>query len=171
MRCGVLEEVNERMWAGPRQLEVPHSLSCPWNVHSACLPHPRSFPRTQPWNRRVLLRPSRWNMWLNPVKFSINTLRFSQVGAKIYSFCGAQDNPHMEVPLFIKPATYQPGVTCIFLWSLPALCGWGWFQIIPGQLLRLQTNKEPGFSGKQHDLITTHSFALSFWFVLEFGNM
>ena len=58
--------------------------------------------------------------------------------------CDIQDDQHTEIPLLITPATFQSGVTRLFLPSLPALCGWGRFHFTRGQLLRLQTNGEPG---------------------------
>lgn len=40
----------------------------------------------------------------------------------------------------MKPATYQSGVLCPFLWSLLSFPIWGQCQISPRDLLRLQTN-------------------------------
>lgn len=43
--------------------------------------------------------------------------------AEIYLSVVTQHKPHMQVSLFIKPATYQPGLTCLFLLPLLPLLG------------------------------------------------
>ena len=45
----------------------------------------------------------------------------------------------MDVPLLMKPATYQSEAVCSFL-HLPALHRQGQFQISPRELLRLRTD-------------------------------
>lgn len=41
---------------------------CFWNVCPICLSHDRSYPRTQPWDSEVVLKPSGLCTCLNPVK-------------------------------------------------------------------------------------------------------
>ena len=69
------EEVMENMWppgdpwAGSGEAESPHPPPLPWMYILPMIPAVGAVPRTQPWEG-VLLRPSRWYMWLDPVKGS-----------------------------------------------------------------------------------------------------
>lgn len=49
-------------------------------------------------------------------------------------FTTFQDKPHLSVPLLMKPATYRPGVVCIFLQSLLVSVYRVQFQILPREL-------------------------------------
>ena len=51
----------------------------------------------------------------------MQTLKVWQAGVGIPCFAVAQDNIICKFPLLIKPATYPPGVACLFLGALPAL--------------------------------------------------
>lgn len=68
----LLEEVIKKLWlpvnlpAGPRQLEAPHPLPCPWNMCPLVFPTSRSCSKDKPWNRNVVLRLSEQCTWLNP---------------------------------------------------------------------------------------------------------
>ena len=56
-----------------------------------------------------------WTAW-TPLK---KLLRFWRACEETHLSCGHK--PHMQAPLLVKPITYQPGVGCLFRWSLCAL--------------------------------------------------
>lgn len=97
----------------------PVSLECTF-----CLPSqfPEAAPRTQPWDSNAMLRVSRLQMWLNPVKAFIQT--FNILSTEIYCLAATSGKPHKHVPLHIKLSIYQSGVVCLFPCFLLAFCVW-----------------------------------------------
>ena len=80
----------------PGQLEAPHPLPCPWNVHSDCLPYSQKLfqgyrLKTEMWFWGYLDWICDWPQ---------------QMSAEIYLSCGSLRQV-LEVPLSIKPVTYQ----------------------------------------------------------------
>lgn len=79
-------------WAGDRYLRLltPFpSLQCGF-----CLPS--LSPRTQPWDRDVVLRLPGWHMWLNPVKTSVKPSKISWVGTEISSCSHPRPASHVR---------------------------------------------------------------------------
>lgn len=137
----VLEEVTEELWLpvdpraefGPSMASHPPlppghqwlltrrshptSLEC---TFCPLLPQWEPFSRVQPWESNVLLRPSGWSMWLDPLKVTIHTFKSPVAGVEIPPLAVAQDKFPMWFPCL--PAAYQSGAICVFLWSLPVLC-------------------------------------------------
>lgn len=52
-----------------------------------------------------------------PLRPLCKCLRFWQAGMELCSSWDTQGKPHKRVPLLLRPATYQSGVACLFLWS------------------------------------------------------
>lgn len=107
---------------------------CPWNVYFTCHSHSWSWPKDmalRQWGGVETILMDRI-----PLRLLYKRLRFWRAGIEIYSFRGTQDKPPTEVPLLIKPSTYQSGMVCLFLWALPALCA----PQPPEELLKSQTN-------------------------------
>lgn len=108
--------------ARPRQLEVPHSLPCAWNVPSAWI-----CPRTQPWGSNVVTRSSGLSAWLNLLKAQLKPLyklvKFGGWLQKFTCIAAIRINLVNHFPsLFVKSVTMnQSGVVCFPLWPLPTL--------------------------------------------------
>lgn len=51
---------------------------CLWNVSPTCLPHTRSYPRTQPRDSNVVLKPSGLGAWMKPLQASIKNFKIRQ---------------------------------------------------------------------------------------------
>ena len=85
--------------------------------------------KAEPWEGKVLLKPSVLYIWLNSVETS-RTLVVKCRGLLIWQL---HKRSLVHIRLFIKPATYQSGVICSFLCSVLALCEYG---------ATLQTNSE-----------------------------
>ena len=131
----VLEEVLESLWppvdlwAGRVQSEAPHSLSCPWNVHSAHCSHSRSH--FQGWSlERAMccwghLDGIHWWTQLMPL---YELLRFQQEASAVYSFCSCQRQA-LGVPLLMKPATWSGLPPSLSSWLL---CTEASFRFHPG---------------------------------------
>lgn len=102
----------------PRQLEAPHPLPCARNVRLFAFPT-LSCPRTHPWGRNVVMRPSGLGMGLNPVKGPC-----------------VRDWPHCGLYINFKDLVSGCGKTTHLaaLGPLPPPSYEDWFQITPGKL-------------------------------------
>lgn len=87
---------------------LPHP--CLWNVCPTCLPHVRSYPRTQPRDSNVVLKSSGLETWMKPLQTSINTLRSGRNWLILW--------PPKKSPFSNFFATYQSEVICLFLQPL-----------------------------------------------------
>ena len=85
--------------------------------------------RAEPWEGKVLLKPSVLCIWLNPVEIS-RTLVVKCRGLLVRQL---HKTSLVHIRLLIKPVTYQSGVICSFLCSVLAPCEYG---------ATLQTNSE-----------------------------
>lgn len=99
--CGLTCELDPANWR-PLMLPPP-SLECIIPLS----PQWEPFARRQPWESKVVLRPSRLAMGLNPVKVSMYVLRFWREMQRMPRLAAAQDNPRMWVPLLVKTATFS----------------------------------------------------------------
>lgn len=116
----------ERLWllgdlrAGPGQSETSHTLPCPGDVPSTCIPHSQKLPQAKPWGsdgfRAHLGSIHAW-IQLGPL---YKLLRFGR-WVEIYLSCGHSRPVSCVIPLLIKLGTYQSGVAWIFLQSCPAV--------------------------------------------------
>lgn len=102
--------------------EAPHFLPHPWNVDSTCLLAPRD--RSKDIALRHGIRD--WTQ-LRPL---YKLLRLVGRCQDLLVLLMPKASVICKFYLFIKSATCQPGVACHFLWSLSALCVWG-FWITP----------------------------------------
>lgn len=110
--------------AGPEQSEVPHlTLSLEGTFHRTCRQKHFKHSLEQAMCCRDHLD---WICDWTP-------LRLLCVLFKIQHLVTSQDKPSIWVPLLSKPATYPPGVACLFLGSL-------FDQISPRELPSMQTN-------------------------------
>lgn len=125
----VSEEVIHRTWllvdpwAGPAPSEATRALPfLEWTFYPP-------FPQCELFEGAVWREPRAvdldgtctWTLLRGLYKLE----RFWHMGAEIYLSVVTQHKPHMQVSLFIKPATYQPGLTCLFLLPLLPLPGQG----------------------------------------------
>lgn len=94
------------------------ALPCPWKALSAYCSTVGASSRMQPWESTVLLRPSGQCKRLNQVKPLYKLLRTWQTGSEISLRSYPRQAFYIQVSLQFKPATYQRGVSCLFLLSL-----------------------------------------------------
>lgn len=119
-------------WASGGFPLLPLYLECVFSC-------PRSCPRTQAWDKNVLMRWSGLGMWLTPVKASkCKLLRFWPAGTENYQSWGCPWQASY-VPGLSQPAILQSAVICLFLQWLPALQLKGPVSDFTGEAL-------PGFS-------------------------
>lgn len=78
------------------------SFPYPWHGRSVHIPTVGLCLRTQPWQSKVLWRPSGQYTWLNPIKASVNFKVLGGGYGELLS-CGAQDTPPKWVPLLSHP--------------------------------------------------------------------
>ena len=83
-----------------------------------------------------------------PLRPLYKLLRFWQAGVEIFLSCSHPRQGSYEVPLLIKPATYQSGVVCLFLRSLFALLCANRGQFANQQLVSSQETRDIGL-GKE----------------------
>ena len=112
---------------------LPHP--CLWNVCPTCLPHVRSYPRTQPRDTNVVLKSSGLETWMKPLQTSINTLR----SGRNWLICG---HPRKAPSAISLPPTNLKSSAFFFSLSLPTPEYEGQFQITLGKLSKgLWSNK------------------------------
>ena len=114
------------------------SLLCPWNILPFA-PATELFSRVQHWENNEL-RLSKLNVWLNPVKACVQTLKILAAVTESSSSCTTNTSIVCKslCLLELPPANLE--------WSplssvSPVLCGWGQFWISSGELPRLDTNQ------------------------------
>lgn len=122
---------------------APHSLPCPWKVHSTHCSHRGSHFQSCSLREWGVTGITWWSMWRNPATASLCsqrnpthwiedtctcmftpvfltignvcvTFKVWRVGAESYPSGCSQDKPPTSVPLLINPATYQSGVFVVF---------------------------------------------------------
>lgn len=113
-----LEEVFEKTWL-PSDCQVTPPLSLGYGF---CLPFPLSgtSPRAQTWDSDVVLKTSAGYTRLSPIKASINSEILEGRRSDPLVWLQHKTSILCKFPLLIKTVTHQPGVACLFPWSLPA---------------------------------------------------
>lgn len=108
---------------GPRQSGAPRPLPCAGMSPPTAIPHTvELLSRTQPWESNVLLTPYGWLVWMTEPSKGL-CINFHDAGSWVRKSTHlAATGQAFQVPLVIKPATYQSEVVCLFLQPLFALC-------------------------------------------------
>ena len=117
----------EDMAAGPRHSEAPHPLSILEIYVLLTIPIVGATSRMQPWESKVLLRPSGLNIWLNPVKASIYTFKILVGRCRdLFILWPPKTSFVNKFPcLLTLPLTNLEWSAFFFFWSLLALHVWG----------------------------------------------
>lgn len=105
------------LWHGLRQSEAPYPLPCPWKLGLLFFLAPRGCLEIVIWCWDYLDGICDWT----PLWPLYKLLKGGRQVWRSILFASAQYKPHMQVPMLLKPATYQSGVACLFLWSLPVI--------------------------------------------------